>query len=217
MSAMRPYIVRQGEYLAKIAFEQGFDADEVWKHEKNKELRESGRMPEILCPGDVLHVPTKRGRSASVDLEAANPFRGDVPPVKVELVFCITGKPISDEPFVASGAGYEECGKTDQEGRARLSVPVSTRTIHLVFTQRFLCFEVAVGNLDPLEERTGQWQRLSNLGYITEVPEADSGGLLSKELLRRAAIFDFQRAERVAVTTDLDEDTAKALAASHRC
>lgn len=54
---MRPYIVRQGDYVTKIAMLVGCDEDEVWAHEKNQELKEKGRTKEILAPGDVLFIP----------------------------------------------------------------------------------------------------------------------------------------------------------------
>jgi hypothetical protein len=31
---MQPYVVRQGDYLVKLAWVHGFDAEEVWADEK---------------------------------------------------------------------------------------------------------------------------------------------------------------------------------------
>ncbi len=53
---MKPYIVRQGDFLMKIAHAQGFDADVVWSDPKNEGL-ERTRDPNLLHPGDLLWVP----------------------------------------------------------------------------------------------------------------------------------------------------------------
>src|SRR5208337_3002899 len=55
--AMVPYVVRQGDYLAQIAFRRGFVADRVWSAPENATLREARKDPNILAPGDILHVP----------------------------------------------------------------------------------------------------------------------------------------------------------------
>ena len=43
---MKPYVVKQGDYLLKIAHLAGFDADDVWGHAKNADLKKTADRPE---------------------------------------------------------------------------------------------------------------------------------------------------------------------------
>jgi hypothetical protein len=51
---MQPYVVRENDFLLKIAFEFGFDADSVWNAPNNDDLRRLRPNPNQLFPGDVL-------------------------------------------------------------------------------------------------------------------------------------------------------------------
>jgi hypothetical protein len=37
---LQPYIVRQGDTMTCLAMKRGFDAEEIWNHVKNREIRE---------------------------------------------------------------------------------------------------------------------------------------------------------------------------------
>ena len=50
-------MVRQGDYLSKLAFTMGVDADATWNHSGNDELRAKRPNPEMLHPGDILSLP----------------------------------------------------------------------------------------------------------------------------------------------------------------
>ncbi len=54
---MRPYVVRQGDYLVKLAFVHGFDAEEVWNDPKNEEIRGRRADHNILAPGISFICP----------------------------------------------------------------------------------------------------------------------------------------------------------------
>ena len=51
------YVIRQGDYLAKLAHRFGFDAGTVWGDPRNSELRSLRGDPNVLHPGDVLWIP----------------------------------------------------------------------------------------------------------------------------------------------------------------
>ena len=36
---MRPYVIRQGDYMTQLAHRLGFDETEVWNHDKNSALK----------------------------------------------------------------------------------------------------------------------------------------------------------------------------------
>ena len=54
------YIIKQGDYLPKIAQENGFyDYLTIWDHGKNAQLKSKRKNPNVLAPGDELHIPDK--------------------------------------------------------------------------------------------------------------------------------------------------------------
>lgn len=74
MVATTVYIVKPGDWLAKIAEEHGSTVSAIWNHPENAEHRATRGSPDVLYPGDVLHIPA--ASVASLPLE---------PPVAPEL------------------------------------------------------------------------------------------------------------------------------------
>ncbi len=62
---MQPYVIRQGDFLLKLAHKFGFDADSVWSDPSNSALRTLRSDPNILSPGDILYIPTPPDPQAS--------------------------------------------------------------------------------------------------------------------------------------------------------
>lgn len=171
MSRVRPYIVRQGDYVAKVATEVGCTEDEIWEHEKNRSLRDEGRTKDMLAPGDVLYVPASPTGGGEVQIEAGNNFRGVTRKATVKLVFRVNGKPRSNERCKVTIVGAPSERGTDAEGALSLEVPVTTRFIGVVFEDPYEEYRVAVGDLDPASERSGEIQRMQQLGYLpNDVP-----------------------------------------------
>src|SRR4051794_28495193 len=84
--SMRPYIVRQGDYLTKLARALGSDADGVWGHEQNRALREQRPTPDILHPGDVLHVPAPAlATGPAISPHPHTRYRARVPAVEIKI------------------------------------------------------------------------------------------------------------------------------------
>ncbi len=83
---MKPYVVRAGDYLEKIAHALRFDAADVWNHPKNKTLRET-RKPNVLNPGDILYVPEVPPTPLPLNRGGSNTYMSDVP--EVELAFTL--------------------------------------------------------------------------------------------------------------------------------
>jgi hypothetical protein len=57
---VQPYVIRQGDYLGKLAHEFGFDANDVWNDPQNAQLRQAGQLsqdPNILNPTEILYIP----------------------------------------------------------------------------------------------------------------------------------------------------------------
>ncbi|MEZ4444874.1 MAG: contractile injection system protein, VgrG/Pvc8 family [Polyangiaceae bacterium] len=57
MKPTYPYTVEYGDWLAKIAEEHGTTVAEIWSHPDNAEHRAKRGSPDVLYPGDVIHIP----------------------------------------------------------------------------------------------------------------------------------------------------------------
>lgn len=180
---MQPYVIRQGDYLLKVAYENGFDADTVWGNSKNADLRTLRRDPNILAPGDVLYVPEPPDPPESTALRtgSTNSFVSPAPPTPVTVKF--------SEPGLASQAcSIAELPDltsltTDGDGVLTFQAPVSleTVTITLAGANPAVTFTCKLGHLDPIDTLSGVFQRLQNLGYIDDDAEFDQDDL---DLLR---------------------------------
>lgn len=207
---LKPYVVRQGDYLAKVAHQLGFDADAIWGDAKNEDLKKQ-RDPSMLSPGDVLYVPEETPKpDLSVNEGDAHDFQATVPEVTVSLVLRDGDGPIADEPYVINGLGDPIEGSTDADGALTFTAGVLTREVELVLKKRNVKHLVLIGDMDPLDERSGAKKRFDHLGFRD--PDADEGG---DEELSPAVIQAFQAANGLAVTGELDEATLGALAAAH--
>ncbi|MFO0653353.1 MAG: peptidoglycan-binding protein [Polyangiales bacterium] len=203
MSGVRPYIVRQGDYVAKIAAQLGCSEDEIWSHEKNKELRESGRTKGVLAPGDVLYVPDVAVKRPAVAIQSGNPFGGNVPRVSVRLIFAERGEPRSKKKYRVWCSGEKREGTTDDGGALSVDVPVTAAMIRVEFEDPFASYPVWIGHVDPSTEQSGVVVRLRQLGYLPgggALPDDDDASTTD-------AVKAFQRDRRLDVTGELDEAT----------
>ena len=160
---MRPYIVRKHEHLDQIAFNFGFDADTVWNDEKNRRLRESGRSPNLLCAGDILHIPEQKTKWAGMALEESNPYGAKVTTSWINLVFEDGGQAVANEPCIIGLGGVEKDAMTSGGGSLSFEMPHTHREGYVFFPRLDKTYIVQVG-LDPVQENSGRLERLGNLG-----------------------------------------------------
>jgi hypothetical protein len=212
---MKPHLVKQGEYLSRLAAERGFDAVEVWAHPDNAALRERRRSPEVLAPGDVVFLPAPAERRHRVELGGANRFKAPMPriPIKVRLVE--RGEALSREPCLVEGLGPEEVALfADAEGVVSFDIPPHLEHVTLVLPARDRRVHVRVGHLDPLETPSGLAQRLENLGFLSPgwqgLPED------ARETRVRSALRRFQTSRSLPSTGALDDASRRALGDAHR-
>ena len=100
---MKPYVIKQGDYLLKIAHLLGFDADEVWS--ANAELKALRKDPSMLKAGDVLFVPDEPKPKLRLNKEESNAFVARVPSVKLALQVAEEGEPLKNKKYVIEGLG----------------------------------------------------------------------------------------------------------------
>jgi len=187
---MQPYVVRQGDYLAQLAYQLGFDADTVWNDPANQPLRDAGRTPDILWPTDVLYVPDPPlGPPPSQALAngQTNSFVSDPPTVTVTLQF--SDPALASQSFTITELSALGTLTTGSDGTTpSISVPVSLQSFTVVFASDGTTFTVLMGQLDPASTLSGAFQRLQNLGYIdADVDYSDSSVGLLRTALRSLA------------------------------
>lgn len=210
-----PYVVRQGDYLAKLAARMGFDAEKVWNDPKNKALHDT-RDPDILSPGDVLFVPDTPPPGAPLQLQAQNAFVAEIPTVAVTLALREEGEALANEPYVVEGLGEPLTGNTGADGSVTLHVPVDVKGVRIVLPGRKLAYPVLIGHLDPVETASGVRGRLANLGFYDVDRPADmpvDDGYDAARL--RAATLTFQLANGLELTGAVDAETRAKLVAAH--
>ena len=214
---MRPYIVRQGDYLTKLGHTMGFDPDAVWNHAKNKQLRDRRPDRDMLHPGDLLWIPdAPEVRRLGVKPFMSNRYAANIPKKPVEVRLVVGGEAVAKEPYAILGLGPDPItGATDDNGWIKTTVDVHVRELEVVLTRKNRTLRVRVGDLDPVDTLSGLRKRLLHLGFYrpgrigAENHDAADGDALI------AALKAFQASKSLGASGRLDEDTRKALIGAH--
>jgi hypothetical protein len=206
----RPYIIKQGDHLAKVAALYGFDGSQVWQDPKNGDLRSKRKDPDQLVAGDVLYIPDARPQWMSLKIGATNTFVVNVARVKVTVRFVSNGAPLANERYVIDGVEGGK-GTTDADGNVHCEVPATTDVARIRFVDRREVHTARVGHLDPVDELSGARQRLAALGTFGR---ADGSPVASAAALKDA-LRAFQRANKLTATGELDADTQAKLVELH--
>jgi hypothetical protein len=188
---MPDYTVKQGDYLSKIAKNHGFqDYRTIWDHPRNAELKKKRKNPNILYPGDVLHIPEKQTKEVTGGTGQKHRFRAKRKSPMLKIVL----KDINNKPMANLECELRVEGKTyplttDGKGRVEQEISPGAEEGRLVLKPPDLPPEeipLKIGHLDPVEEVSGWQARLNNLGY-------DAGPVDGKETEQlRSAIEEFQ-------------------------
>lgn len=214
---MRPYIVRQGDHLASIAARHGFDADEVWNHDRNRDLRERRDGPQVLAPGDLLYVPEREPELHDLTPQSTNRFTASFPTVRVNLVLDTGNGRAANEPYRVEGMGPPQEGQSDGEGKVELDVPVHLSHVRLVLPNLHQSVVLRIGHLDPPTHDSGVAQRLRSLGYLPPrdllPPRSMTQRDRDAELAR--AVARFQRDQGLEESGEVDARTRDALREAH--
>jgi LysM repeat protein len=169
---LQPYVIKQGDYLAALAYQLGFDADTVWNDPANADLVKLRQNPNILFPSDILYIPEqvdKDPAAQSLKSGTTNTFVTNRPTVKITVQFADAA--FASLPFTVQELPNLTGLRTGADGTATFSVPVSLAMATVVFSSRTATFACQIGNVDPLGTLSGTFQRLQNLGYIAQTIE----------------------------------------------
>jgi hypothetical protein len=214
MGRMQPYVVKTGDHLDLLAHRMGFDADAVWNHSKNADLKRLRGSPNILCSGDVLYVPAPAPPPwAPATVGGTNRFVAAIPTVALNLTFSLDGKPVANADCIVHGLPSPNRFTTDGSGKLAIEVPVVTQLLTVEFPKVPLVRRIKIGHLDPSTAPSGIVQRLRSLGYFS--PRTAVSGSDSDALAR--ALSAFQRDQGLPATGQLDAATQRALEKAHGC
>jgi len=206
--SMLPYVIRQGDYLSKLAHRFGFDATAVWNHSSNEALRRARANPEVLAPGDVLFVPRAEPRGLAVSKGTTNRFSARVPTTNVSLTLRDSaGNPVANKAYRVTGALTPITGSSDGQGNVSFRVPILLSEVHLALADGG-SVRVHIGHMDPVGTASGAWKRLLHLGY--RAPPS-----IEPEDAVRLMITRFQRDQGLTVNGDSDDATVSALVRVH--
>jgi N-acetylmuramoyl-L-alanine amidase len=167
------HIVEQGEYLSKIAFENGFlDHTIIWDHPNNAQLKQDRKNPNVLFPGDKLFIPDMEQRQESGATDQHHKFAIKQEKLMLRLVLeDIYEKPIANAPckLIVDDESFDLI--TDSKGKIEQEIPSDAHEAVLVIKGDQTPFQgdiipIKIGHLDPVEEVSGQQARLNNLGYF---------------------------------------------------
>jgi hypothetical protein len=224
MPAVSEHVVRQGEHLASIAEQYGFaDSRTIWDHPRNAELR-GKRDPDVLLPGDTLFVPERRTRNESAATETRHRFVLHAERLLLRLVVQQPDRGAAREiPVVLSVEGRSAEDRTSGEGLIERRIPRSAAAGSLVFTAAEPPFDarqplaLEIGGLDPIDTRSGQEERLRNLGYYGGPPggpEPPAEAPPDSEEFR-SAVEEFQCDHGLGIDGVLGPKTQAALLKAH--
>jgi hypothetical protein len=206
---LRPYVVRQGDTLAKLAYMRGFDATAVWNEAKNDRIRALRPDMDLLAPDDIVYLPQPRKSELAIVKGTTNRYVASVPKVTMHLVIHDEdGNPLVGEPYEIRGLGDPVPGAVGDGGAVTFDARITDREVTLVFTQRGLVYPVRIGDLDPIEETSGVRMRLEHLGYLRSSNGEDP-------MATERAIAALQEAQTLAATGILDDTTREALRKAH--
>ncbi|MBL8739521.1 MAG: LysM peptidoglycan-binding domain-containing protein [Myxococcales bacterium] len=101
------YIVKSGDWLAKIAEDHGSTVSEIWNHPENAEHRAKRGSPDVLYPGDVLRIPVAAGGAEPPLLQKRSP--GSEPPSEAPWPYPPYDGPFTTKPTWECPGGTCEC------------------------------------------------------------------------------------------------------------
>jgi len=213
------YTVKQGDCLSSIAKRHGFARwRTIYDHPKNEAFRKKRPNPNVIQPGDHLHIPDKELKEVEVPATNHHKFRLKKSPCRVRLhLRDDEGQALAKKTFEIVVAGKARRGTTDDDGLVDERVPSGEHAALLRLWMGAADEEIApdiewsldIGHLDPVEEVSGVQARLDNLGF-------PCGGVDGKLGPRTAAALrSFQHAAGLKVTGKDDDATRDALRKAH--
>jgi N-acetylmuramoyl-L-alanine amidase len=218
----KTYTVKQGDYLVKIARENGFlDYRTIWEDPQNKSLKEKRKNPSVLFPGDVIAIPDRQDKKESGATGQKHRFQLGLAKNMLRLILEDSyGNRIGNArcELHVDGTIFNVTSMAD--GKIEQQIPIDAQEAELIVTDgdtslKGVKLKVQIGHLDPVEERSGQKARLSNLGYYLGRLDEDDDD--DDDLRFQSAVEEFQCDQGLQVDGDCGPQTQSKLQQIHGC
>lgn len=211
------YIVEQGDCFSKIAKRFGFsDYRALYNHPENAELKKKRPNPNVLFPGDRIHIPDPATKEVDAATGRMHTFKVKLAEKALRLVLKEhDGTPLASIEYELDiGEPEPRKGSTDGSGKLEEMVPADCSTATITVSDRVLVLKL--GHLNPTAntkdgDYTGVQGRLKNLGYDPGPADGKYGPRT------RAALAVFQSDNDLEITGKLDEATRAKLEEAHGC
>lgn len=211
------HVVAQGDCLYRIAQQYGFaDWRTIYDHPDNAEFRELRPNPNVIYPGDRIHIPEPEAKQVSLPTTRQHKVQLTRPKImlRIELRDELD-EPLAGKAFMLEFGRSVYEGTTTGDGRIEQKIRAGEERGQLTVwmtgdreAERY-CWDIAVGHLDPVEELAGLRQRLNNLGFYCEPTGAEIDDSL------RLALLGFQHAAELSESGEPDDATRAKLVELH--
>lgn len=201
--------VKQGDCISSIAYRYNLLPDTIWNDPANTELKALRKDPNVLMPGDKVVVRRKEMKEISISTGKRHRFQAKGFQEKFAILFEFNDEPRANEAYVLNIDGMLSEGQTDGNGKVEFPIPPNARTAKILFRERGDEYTLQLGRADPITEISGVQGRLENLGFFY----GPIDGKMSEEL--EQAIRDFQKANDLVPTGELDEETRNKIEQVH--
>jgi hypothetical protein len=212
----RVYTVQQGDCLSSIAREFGFPSYQtIYDDPNNADFRSRRPNPNVILPGDRIHIPDRLLKWVSGSTEVRHQFRVRRPRTMLRLVAVdALGRPLRGRSYTLTVEGKVVRGQTGADGlieteidgnaaRGRLSVAGNDAHDPPFARDLFL------GHVDPITEVSGVQGRLNNLGFECGAMDGVAGPRTT------AAVAAFQRRHGLEVDGAINPATRDKLLQIH--
>jgi hypothetical protein len=212
------YTVRQGDYLSKMAKAFGFsDYHTIWDHPNNAALKQKRQNPNVLFPGDSLFIPDRQLREESCSTDQKHRFKTKSAVLKLRLTLeDLYEKPIANASCILTLGSNSINVTTDGNGKIEQDIQPAVHDAILVIQDAQTPLNntqiaIKIGDLDPVNEISGQIARLNNLGYFAgDVNQLDQTAFES-------AVEEFQCDQGLTVDGIYGPKTQAQLKQVHGC
>lgn len=214
----RVHRLAAGECLFTLADRYGFpDAKAIYSDPANEALRKKRPNLLVLATGDEVTIPEPEPLEFRRATGQEHLLTLKRPKVMLNLKLQLEdGSPVAGKPFALHLPDQILEGTTTGGGEVKQEIPIAVGEVALeVFMDgdeegEILAWNIHLGHLDPIEEVSGQRQRLNNLGFFAgEVADAPADDAL------RYALRAFQAEAGLEETGEADDGTRAKLVEAH--
>ncbi|MFO0837817.1 MAG: peptidoglycan-binding protein [Phycisphaerae bacterium] len=205
------HVVRQGECIYSIAKDHGHFWETLWNEPQNADLRTARKSPNVLLPGDRVHIPPLRNKWEPGQSEMRHRFQRKGQPASFKMRVLRDGEARGNEPYKLDVDGTTIEGTTDADGKLSAAIAANARRVKMWVGKPSDVDEYSflLGGIDPIEELSGVQGRLNNLGFDCGPIDGKLGPQTEK------ALKTYQGRRKLPVTGQPDEATRAKLLEDH--